>query len=90
VIIFICRDETDLIKEINCQIVGPGDVRTDAEIIQLETIMRNMIDTNTKFKLNYSNEQVRTLHSACRTSIQKKTQEKFFHAVACIYISYCT
>jgi hypothetical protein len=49
-----------------------------------------MIDTNTKFKLNYSNEQVRTLHSACRTSIQKKTQEKFFHAVACIYISYCT
>jgi hypothetical protein len=72
VIIFICRFEPDVVKkEVQNKIVGPGDLKVDWDIIELQSMLKSMIDCDTKFKLD-SIEQVRMLHSVCCTSIQKK------------------
>jgi hypothetical protein len=41
------------------QIIGPGDMNKDCEIFELQDVMRQMIESNTKFKDRYTMEQVR-------------------------------
>jgi hypothetical protein len=56
---YFCRITKSIKTEMERQIIGPGDMNKDCEIFELQDVMRQMIESNTKFKDRYTMEQVR-------------------------------